>query len=109
VLRILLNILWFIFGGGFLIASHLIDARLPQKLQTQDPTEQRRLLETLTSNCTFDCGSVSPTYTKPFDLFAKGNETGNWRRGWDSSTFAASPLRSISSYWSANLRVACQP
>ena len=56
--------------------------------QMQDPTEQRRLLETLLSNCTFDRGSVCPTYVKPFDLFARGNETGNWRRGWDSSTFA---------------------
>ena len=51
--------------------------------QTQDPTEQRRLLETLLSNCTFDRGSVCPTYAKPFDLFAQGNETGNWRGVWD--------------------------
>ncbi len=49
----------------------------------QNP-EQRRLLETLLSNCTFDRGSLCPTYSKPFDLFVKGNETGNWRRGWDS-------------------------
>jgi hypothetical protein len=27
-----------------------------------------------------DRGSVCPTYSKPFDLFAKGNETGDWRR-----------------------------
>jgi hypothetical protein len=35
----------------------------------QDPTEQRRLLETVLSNCTFDRGSLCPTYSKPFDLF----------------------------------------
>jgi hypothetical protein len=52
--------------------------------RTQDPSEQRRLLETVLSNCTFDRGSLCPTYAKPFDLFVKGNETGNWRRGWDS-------------------------
>jgi hypothetical protein len=38
-----------------------------------------RVLETVLSNCTFDRGSVCPTYTSPFDLFAKGNKTGNWR------------------------------
>ena len=53
--------------------------------ETQDPTEQRRLLETVLSNCTFDRGSLTPTYTKPFDLFAMGNETGNWRRERDSN------------------------
>ena len=53
--------------------------------KSQDPTEQRRLLETLLSNCTFDRGNLCPTYTKPFDLFAKANETGNWRREWDSN------------------------
>jgi hypothetical protein len=36
----------------------------------QDPTEQRRLLETLLSNCTFDRGSLCRTYTKPFDVLA---------------------------------------
>jgi hypothetical protein len=44
----------------------------------QDSTEQARLLKTLLSNCTFDRGSVSATYSKPFDLLAEGNETGNW-------------------------------
>jgi len=50
--------------------------------------EQPRLLETVLSNCTFDRGSLKPTYTSPFDLLVKGNETGNWRRGRDSSAFA---------------------
>ena len=52
--------------------------------EKQDPAEQRRLLQTVLSNCTFDRGSVCPTYTSPFDLFAKGNETENWRREWES-------------------------
>ena len=47
----------------------------------QDPTEQRRLLETLLSNCTFERGTLTPTYNKPFDLFARGNKTKEWRRG----------------------------
>ena len=49
----------------------------------QDPTEQRRLLETVLSNCTFDRGSLVPTYGKPFDLLVRGNETGCWRAMWD--------------------------
>ena len=53
--------------------------------KTQNPAEQRRLLETVLSNCTFDRGSLCPTYSKPFDLFVRGNETGDWRRGWDSN------------------------
>jgi hypothetical protein len=45
--------------------------------KTQNPSEQRRLVETVLSNCTFDRGSLCPTYSKPFDLFVRGNETGN--------------------------------
>jgi hypothetical protein len=41
--------------------------------------ERRRLLDTVLSNCTFDRGTLCPTYTKPFDVLAKGIETGNWR------------------------------
>ena len=59
--------------------------------ETQDSSEQRQLLETVLSNCTFDRGTLSPTYSKPFDLFAQGNETGNWRRGWDSNPRAGYP------------------
>jgi len=33
------------------------------------------LIKTLVSNSTFDRGSLSPTYVKPFDVFAKGSET----------------------------------
>ena len=53
--------------------------------KSQNPGEQRRLLETVLSNCTFDRGSLKPTYTSPFDLLVRGNETRNWRRGWDSN------------------------
>ena len=51
----------------------------------QDPAEQRRLLETVLSNCTFDRGSLCPTYTKPFDVLVRGRETEDWRREWDSN------------------------
>ena len=50
----------------------------------QDSAEQARLLKILLSNCTFDRGSLSATYSKPFDLLAEGNETGNWLGGRDS-------------------------
>jgi hypothetical protein len=56
--------------------------------KSQEPAEQRRLLETVLSNCTFDRGTLSPSYRKPFDLLVRGNETGDWRREWDSSAFA---------------------
>src|SRR5712691_11692650 len=42
----------------------------------------------LLSNCTFDRGSLSPTYTKPFDMLVRGNESGDWRREWDSDSRA---------------------
>jgi uncharacterized protein YmfQ (DUF2313 family) len=43
--------------------------------KAQDPSEQRSLLETVLSNCTFDRGTLCPTYSKPFDLLVRGNET----------------------------------
>ena len=51
----------------------------------QDPKEQARLLKMLVSNCTFDSGSLSVAYIKPFDLLVEGNETGNWLGGRDSN------------------------
>jgi hypothetical protein len=39
----------------------------------------------LLSNCTFDRGSLSPTFIKPFDLFAKSAETGDWLLRLDSN------------------------
>ena len=59
--------------------------------KSQNPSEQRRLLETVLSNCTFDRGTLCPAYAKPFDVFATGNETGDWRRGWDSNPRAGYP------------------
>src|SRR5207247_3662734 len=53
--------------------------------ETQVPAEQRRLLETVLSNCTFDRGTLCPTYSKPFDLLVRGNETGEWLGGRDSN------------------------
>ena len=38
----------------------------------QDRQEQRQLLDTLLSNCTFYHGTLCPTYNKPFDILAKG-------------------------------------
>jgi len=51
----------------------------------QDPHEQARLLKTLVSNSTFDRGSLSVAYVKPFDLLVEGNETENWLGGRDSN------------------------
>jgi hypothetical protein len=50
----------------------------------QNSAEQRRLLETVLSNCTFDRGTICPTYSTPLDLFVRGNETGDWRGVWDN-------------------------
>ena len=38
----------------------------------------------LLSNCAFDRGSLFPTYNKPFELFARGTETGDWLLRLDS-------------------------
>ena len=51
----------------------------------QDPAEQRRLLDSVLSNCTFDRGTLCPVYAKPFDIFADAGETANWRGGRDSN------------------------
>jgi hypothetical protein len=46
---------------------------IPDELWTTKSTEFQ-----VVSNCTFDRGSLSPTYVKPFEVFAKGAETGDW-------------------------------
>jgi hypothetical protein len=38
----------------------------------QTAHEQRKLLNTILSNCTFYRGTLYPTYKKPFDILAKG-------------------------------------
>ena len=53
--------------------------------KSQNSVEQPRLLETVLSNCTFDRGTLCPTYTSPFDRFVRGNETGNWLLRLDSN------------------------
>jgi hypothetical protein len=53
--------------------------------ESQNSAEQRHLLDLVLSNRTFDRGSLYPTYAKPFDLLVRGNETGEWRREWDSN------------------------
>jgi site-specific DNA recombinase len=53
--------------------------------KSQNPGEQRRLLETVLSNCTFNHGTLCPTYGKPFDLFVRGNKTGDWLLRLDSN------------------------
>jgi hypothetical protein len=42
--------------------------------------QQQMLLrsKTIVSNSTFDRGSLSATYIKPFDVFANGDKTGDW-------------------------------
>ena len=52
---------------------------------TKNPHEQARLVKTVVSNCSFDCGSLAPTYVKPFEVFAKGAETGDWLLRLDSN------------------------
>src|SRR5262245_31008809 len=51
---------------------------------TKNPREQARLAKTVVSNSTFDRGSLSPTYIKPFDVFANGGNTGDWLAKLDS-------------------------
>ena len=51
----------------------------------KNPREQARLVKTLVSNSTFDGGSLSPTYIKPFDVLASGGKTGDWLLNLDSN------------------------
>jgi site-specific DNA recombinase len=55
------------------------------RFNSHDPVDQAKLLKTVLSNCTFDRGSLCPTYNKPFDLFAGGNESGEWLLRLDSN------------------------
>jgi len=43
------------------------------------------LADAAATNCTFDRGFLCPTYSKPFDLLVRGNETGDWRGRRDSN------------------------
>ena len=44
----------------------------------QLPEQKNKFLKIVHSNCTLEHATVRPTYKKPFDLFAKGVETGKW-------------------------------
>jgi hypothetical protein len=50
----------------------------PAQFVSQNSDEQARLLKMLLSNCSFDRGSLSVSWVKPFDLLARGNENGDW-------------------------------
>jgi hypothetical protein len=58
----------------------------PAQFAGQNSDEQARLLKMLLSNCSFDRGSLSVAWVKPFDLLARGNETGI---GWVLGTISA--------------------
>jgi hypothetical protein len=45
--------------------------------KTQEMAQQRRLLDSVLSNCTFDRGSVCPTYKEPFDRSVRPGELEN--------------------------------
>jgi hypothetical protein len=73
-------------GSGFSFVEHAATGskirELGEKRHSlfiqQNSHEQARLLRTLVSNCTFDRGTLSVSYVKPFDLLVEGNESGNW-------------------------------
>ena len=44
----------------------------------QSPEQKNKFLKIVLSNCTLEHATVCPIYKKPFDLFAKGVETGKW-------------------------------
>jgi len=52
----------------------------------QERHEQRKLLDTILSNCTFYRGTLCPTYRKPFDILAKGSESQSIRGLRDSNS-----------------------
>lgn len=49
----------------------------------QNSREQRKLLDIILSNCTFYRGTLCPTYRKPFDILAKGSNSGI-KLGWQN-------------------------
>jgi hypothetical protein len=74
--------------------------RAHQLFESQPPSEKRKMLDFVLSNCTWKDGTLSAEYRKPFDLLALavaadhdpvgglGGMTGNfdnWRRGGDST------------------------
>ncbi|MFQ5606728.1 MAG: recombinase family protein, partial [Candidatus Zixiibacteriota bacterium] len=45
-----------------------------------NPAQKRRLIKSALSNCKLDGRTLCVTYRKPFDLFAEGIKSDNWRR-----------------------------
>ena len=64
----------------------------PAQFVSQNSAEQARMLKMLLSNCSFDRGSLSVAWVKPFDLLARGSET-DWLGGRDSVLLAARAAR----------------
>ena len=55
----------------------------------QDPNEQGATIENRAFELRVRSRKFCPTYSKPFDLLAGGNESGDWRREWDSNSGAS--------------------
>ncbi len=76
------NLDYYEFGSSILeLANSAYDKYLKQGVK-----EQRRLLNSVLSNCTFYRGSVCPTYKSPFDILAKQGENIKWRGRRDSNS-----------------------
>ena len=58
----------------------------PAQFVSQNSAEQARMLKMLLSNSSFDRGSLSVAWVKPWDLLARGNENGDWLGGRDSNS-----------------------
>ena len=56
----------------------------------QIPSEKRKLLNFLLSNCTLNDLTLYPTYRKPFDLLAKGLTRSNWLPFWNEGSKSSS-------------------
>jgi DNA invertase Pin-like site-specific DNA recombinase len=56
----------------------------------QDFAERRRLLDAVLSNCTFDRGTLCPTYIKPFDLCSAEQLSASFYRGFDHAATGSS-------------------
>lgn len=51
----------------------------------QNHQERTKLLRTVLSDCSLKDGTLYSVYKKPFDTFAKGLSSENWRPQWDSN------------------------
>ena len=52
---------------------------------SQEPKQQRRLLDVILWNCRLTDGSLEYDYQKPFDLMADVTDLKKWRGGRDSN------------------------